>query len=277
MSINKRILIIDSEKDLREYMAKALRGAEYDVDTAENPQEALEKIRTAIEGYRPYIIVFLGIRLNSSRDGIDTAKQIHAMDKHVEIVLMSAYNDCSVREITAEIGSPDKLLYLKKPFHPDEIFQLCAYLCARRVSDSECLEYKGWLETLVRVMSRIKTSTGDKNIASTVLSAIMNFTSAGEGFIVKFNEQKKTWSIQETLNITMGKAEECVKKNQDRLSGDLSTHLTDGKYFLPMKRNGYFAVAIVYSDLAPSAPEWYKLLSLLLMTASEILSAESNS
>ena len=45
-SLNKRILVVDDEADVREYLKMALEDAGFKVDTASDGLEALEKIRS---------------------------------------------------------------------------------------------------------------------------------------------------------------------------------------------------------------------------------------
>lgn len=159
MESNRRILIVDDQEDLRTQVAKMLKrataGAEasnlleqirrriapkaaasetraaqitYQVDIAAQGQEAFEMIRQAFEQHNPYALMFLDMRMPPGWDGMETALRIRSIDRELQIVVMTAYADYDQEELVDRIGEPDKLLYIKKPFHPEEIRQLALAL-----------------------------------------------------------------------------------------------------------------------------------------------------
>jgi PAS domain S-box-containing protein len=90
--------------------------------------EAVEKVRVAMAESRPYAVAFLDMRMPPGLDGVRTGEQIRALDPNVQLVLVTAYSDVDPSEIARRIQPPDKLLYLKKPFHAEEIRQLALSL-----------------------------------------------------------------------------------------------------------------------------------------------------
>ena len=50
--------------------------------------------------------------------------EIKLIDKNIEIVIVTAYTDRKREEILLTVGTPEKLLYLKKPFDREEILQV---------------------------------------------------------------------------------------------------------------------------------------------------------
>lgn len=310
MAANKRILIVDDQQDLREHMAKMLdrsakRGASgaslvqqmrsrllgisanaeseeksdssdlYEVDTAGQGQEAFAMVKKAIEESRPYTVMFLDMRMPPGWDGLETAKRIREIDKHIEIVIMTAYADHDQSTIAKTVGTPDKLLYIKKPFQSEEIFQLCLCLTSKWNAEDEAMKRKSWLENLIRGMSKMKSGKAEKmdEVCGSVIKSLLTFTNAQKAFIVSLNESERTWILEHVHGIEASQAASFIEESKNKLFDCRATQSLQDKYLLPLRRETYSAVAVVYDVIAPSDPEWYKLLSLLVMTASEVLSS----
>jgi len=146
---NDRILIIDDDRDLwlayqavlaaeleegasaRQRLASLLaRGRagqlpqpSYRLDFAAQGQEGYRKILEAVRSHDPYAVAFVDIRMPPGWDGMETAARIRKVDSEIELVIVTAYADRSREEIVKTVGSPDKLLYLRKPFDPEELLQ----------------------------------------------------------------------------------------------------------------------------------------------------------
>ncbi|MHC4644874.1 MAG: PAS domain-containing protein [Planctomycetota bacterium] len=90
--------------------------------------EAVEKVRAAIEENRPFAVAFVDVRMPPGPDGVWTAERIRAIDPHVQIVMVTAYSDVDPATISRRVTPTDKLLYLQKPFHPHEIRQFACAL-----------------------------------------------------------------------------------------------------------------------------------------------------
>jgi CheY-like chemotaxis protein len=56
-AVNRRILLVDDDADMRESLAEALEEAGYTVDRAGNGQEALQKLRSHTGSGRPVAIL----------------------------------------------------------------------------------------------------------------------------------------------------------------------------------------------------------------------------
>jgi diguanylate cyclase (GGDEF)-like protein len=83
----------------------------------------------------PFAAVFLDVRMPPGIDGVEAAKRIRAIDPAVNIVIVTGHSDHRPAEISKEVGAPDRLFYLVKPFNPDEVRQLATTLANRWVTD----------------------------------------------------------------------------------------------------------------------------------------------
>lgn len=100
----------------------------FQIDTASQGQEGLEKIKQAVNEKNPYSLAFVDIRMPPGWDGIETIKHIWEVDKDIQIVICTAYSDYSWEETVAHLGKTDNLLVLKKPFDNVSVRQLACAL-----------------------------------------------------------------------------------------------------------------------------------------------------
>ena len=108
MNINKKILIVDDEKDIRDLIAYNLKKEGYQVKTASNGSEALEKIDNS------YNLLILDVMM-PKLDGFETCKKIRSMMAEyngIPIIFLTA-KDGDINEVVGlEIGADD---YIVKP------------------------------------------------------------------------------------------------------------------------------------------------------------------
>lgn len=306
MKRNRKILVVDDQQDLREQLAKLLRRAgqkdethslveqmrarllgnkeadeevetdaeddvaPYVVETAGQGEEAYNMIKEANKNDDPYAVMFLDMRMPPGWDGLETATKVREADKNIEIVIMTAYADHDQAQIAEQVGMPEKLLYIKKPFQAEEIYQLALSLTSKYTLERTEKERKQWLEALLRGMSRLKsTNVADVAIYKTVLQAMLNFTKGKSGFIAEYAEDK--WVNCTAIETDELEAKKYLKDHLDTLKESRTTQNINGKYILPLRKEDFFAVAVIDNVTTSTDPEWYKLLSLLVMTCSEVL------
>ncbi len=85
--MKKKVLVVDDEENIRLLFKEELEEEGYEVDTASNGLEALEKVKAA-----PFDIVILDIKM-PVMDGIQALNAIKNMDKDQPVVLCSAYGE----------------------------------------------------------------------------------------------------------------------------------------------------------------------------------------
>jgi len=110
--MKSKVLVIDDEQIMRLTLGEGLFDLGYDVVTASDGSEGMEKLKS----FRPDVIL-LDMRLKSE-DGLDIARKIKEMDECVEIIIMTAYGDIKTAVDAIKIGAID---YIKKPLDIDEI------------------------------------------------------------------------------------------------------------------------------------------------------------
>jgi two-component system response regulator AtoC len=110
--LSKQVLVIDDEENLRHYLQLVLGEAGYQVETASDGAEALEKMQ-----HHTWDIVLCDIRM-PRMDGMALLKEAKARSLEGTIIMMSAYGTVETAVEAMKIGAYD---YVSKPFNADEI------------------------------------------------------------------------------------------------------------------------------------------------------------
>lgn len=154
-SKNTRVLIVDDNPSIHHDFRKILGGAQrdasldaqeallfgesrptggdegFDIDSAFQGEEGVERILQARREGRPYAMAFVDIRMPPGMDGIETIEKIWPLDPDLQFVICSAYSDYSAQDILARLGVSDRLLMLRKPCDGAEILLLATALCEK--------------------------------------------------------------------------------------------------------------------------------------------------
>jgi len=112
MSNNIKILIVDDEEDIRELLSYNLGKEGYQIETAENGNEAIEKAHT----FAPHLIV-LDIMMEGM-DGIEVCEALREDDSFNDtlIVFLTARGESFTQISALETGGDD---FISKPVKPN--------------------------------------------------------------------------------------------------------------------------------------------------------------
>ncbi|MBA3960726.1 MAG: response regulator [Chthoniobacterales bacterium] len=147
---NHRILVIDDNPSIHEDFRKILSPSDakmtaglnadeaalfgetaevastvsFQIDSAFQGEEGLEKVRAADVSGRPYAVAFVDVRMPPGWDGIETISRIWKEFPDLQMVVCTAYSDYSWDEISKTIGNTDQMLVFKKPFDNVEVLQM---------------------------------------------------------------------------------------------------------------------------------------------------------
>lgn len=110
MSERPRILVADDKESLRELMKRVL-GDSYDVVVAADGSQAIALLR----GER-FDVVVSDIRMPGA-DGLEVLRAAHAVDAHIEVILMTGFATIKNAVDAIRAGAFD---YLPKPFEHDD-------------------------------------------------------------------------------------------------------------------------------------------------------------
>jgi putative two-component system response regulator len=101
---------------------------EYTIDTASQGAEAISLVKQSVKHKVPFAVAFMDVRMPPGINGVQAASEIRKIDSDIEIVFVTAYSDVSRNDILDQMGTSDKILYIRKPFDADEIKQLALTL-----------------------------------------------------------------------------------------------------------------------------------------------------
>ena len=112
-----KILCIEDNRDTQQMLTFLLTRAGFEVITADDGPQGLEKARA----WRPALI--LVDMMMPGMSGAEVIRQLRAdpVNKHVPILILSAYNEAALIEEAREAGADD---YLSKTLAPDRLTQV---------------------------------------------------------------------------------------------------------------------------------------------------------
>jgi len=96
----------------------------FEIDSAFQGLEGLEKVQVALDKGRPYALAFVDMRMPPGWDGIETVERIWQVCPDIQVVICSAYSDYQWTDIVKRLGVSENLLILKKPYETIEVLQL---------------------------------------------------------------------------------------------------------------------------------------------------------
>jgi len=190
LSQNRRILLIDDtpaiHEDFRKILApvaasSALAEVEsalfgevapapalgFELDSAYQGEEGLAIVRAARLRGLPYALAFVDMRMPPGWDGVQTIEHLWQDDPLLQIVICTAYADYSWDEVLARLDVGDRLLILKKPFDPIEVFQLANSLTVKWQMTQQAALKMAALE------SAVQARTVELSLANVALQAEM--------------------------------------------------------------------------------------------------------
>ncbi len=303
MDSNRKILIVDDQEDLRQQVAKMLQHRagqsdtsslieqirsrisktketapaaapriQYQVDTVGQGRDAYEMVKESFSKHEPYALMFLDMRMPPGWDGLETAQRIRSIDKEIQIVIMTAYADYEQQEIAEKIGEPDKLLYIKKPFHSEEIRQLALAMTEKWNMNRREKERLILTNRLMRENSYL-TRYRFKNIQDTyrtVLDAFVSFLDARSGVLVRRHGENHTPCAATTPDDGKRLPAELDSATKDATK--VITSESRGTAFFPVSFEGFDGYIFVEGkNLVFPFEQLRPFLDILLETTREVL------
>lgn len=108
-----KILVIDDELSMRQFLQILLKKEGYDVTTAENGEIALNKLKE-----EKFPVILMDYNMPEAIDGIDLLNEMLHRSPKSQIVVITAYASTEQAIKAIELGAVD---YVSKPFNVAEI------------------------------------------------------------------------------------------------------------------------------------------------------------
>ena len=151
-----RILVVDDESTILDLYQRILDPKTplpflptFEITCCSQGDDAVNRVKQSTEEKAPYAVAFLDLNMPPGPDGQWTAEQIHSLDPSINIVVVTGYGTQLSGEVVKHASFSDKLLYLQKPFHHQEIIQFATALSAKWKAERQLLALHSDLEALV--------------------------------------------------------------------------------------------------------------------------------
>jgi two-component system, NtrC family, sensor kinase len=153
-SANRRILIVDDMPSIHEDFRKILveptpdpgllereafflgrpqpvQAVQYELDSAFQGHEALEKVVRSRAMNLPYAVAIVDMRMPPGWSGVETVEHLWREDPELQIAICTAYSDTQLEKVAERLSRVDHLIFIRKPFDPDEAVQMISSLVAK--------------------------------------------------------------------------------------------------------------------------------------------------
>lgn len=144
-----RVLVADDNRDMRELLRLVL-DKEFDVDTAKNGLEALEKVRAEAPALVVTDVMMPGLSGTELCERIKTDARL----REIPIMIVSSKAEGEMKVRGLELGADD---YVAKPFHPREIMARARSLIRLREAQREAADRNVELQAALDQLHRAQT------------------------------------------------------------------------------------------------------------------------
>ena len=242
--MGNRILVVDDEKEIRDFLLKALtRLKGYDVELAENGEEALKKIEKG-----NFDLVLTDLKMPNT-DGLQLVAEIGKSKPEILTVLMTGHGTIDSALEAMKRGASD---YLTKPLNLDEMIVRLQKVLEERQRFVKLRDFATQLEKANQELKRIDEIKSEfVSVAShelrTPLAAIKN--------AVQLILQGKTGEINENQKNFLSMADRNISRLTNILNDLLNlSRIESGKIDLKIEElDPRIPIEFIVSSLKPQA------------------------
>ncbi|HLE42543.1 MAG TPA: sigma-54 dependent transcriptional regulator [Methylomirabilota bacterium] len=155
----ERLLVIDDEQSMREWLTIALSQDGFEVESAGSGEEALKVLERT-----PVDLALVDLRM-PGLDGLETLRRIKQLDEVVSVVIMTAYATAETAVQALKEGAYD---YIIKPFKVDELRHLVQKALEERRLRGENLRLRDEVERRYHFGNLIGKSPKMQEVFSTI-------------------------------------------------------------------------------------------------------------
>lgn len=121
----------------------------FEITCCSQGNEAIDAVRQSLQQDRSFSVAFIDLNMPPGPDGVWVAEQIQQLDPRMNIVLVTGFLNDDIEDLPQQSIFQDKLLYLQKPFHRQEIIQFVTALSSKWKAERQLRTLHSGLEILV--------------------------------------------------------------------------------------------------------------------------------
>jgi two-component system OmpR family response regulator len=118
-----RILIVDDDKEIRDFMQSLLEKDGFIIKTLGDPTLVEDEVRQG-----DYHVLILDLMM-PKMDGIEVLKKIRAIDSDIAVIIFTAHPNLDSAVASMKLDAVD---YIKKPFNVDEFREVLARVMKKK-------------------------------------------------------------------------------------------------------------------------------------------------
>jgi two-component system response regulator PilR (NtrC family) len=232
--VPERLLVVDDEQSMREWLTIALSQDGFEVESAGSGEDALKVLERT-----PVDLALVDLRM-PGLGGLETLRRIKQLDETTSVVIMTAYASAETAVQALKEGAYD---YIIKPFKVDELRHLVQNALERRRLQAENARLRGLIQG--RFGNLVGPSPKMQEIFATIARLgdskatvlITGESGTGKELVAKaihFNSSRKDWPFV---------AVNCGAIPQELMESELFGHVKGAFTGAVATKQGLFEVA----------------------------------
>lgn len=192
-----RILIVDDDVEIVNYLTELLTAQGYAVETAYTGEDALATMRagsSSLISPRGIDLVIQDVRIPEP-DGYEVCRRAKADEslRHIPIIMVTALG--SKQNVThgLEVGADD---YIAKPFSPEELLARVKAMLRMRQMEREVLWHNRELTALNTIASVVSRSLDMEEVLPATLETIMSLLEMRAGVVCLLDNEREQLAVR---------------------------------------------------------------------------------
>ena len=133
----------------------------FDLRHARTGEEGCAAIAQAHERGEPIAVAFVDVRMPPGIDGVEAVRRMRAVDRDLEVVIMTAYSDKPLSAIIGNADLPHRIPYVRKPFAREEVQQISLSLVNEWNLERDVAEGRRQVTNSHRRLEAVLDATGN--------------------------------------------------------------------------------------------------------------------
>jgi DNA-binding response OmpR family regulator len=157
---NKRVLIVDDERNIRLTLSQTLESLAMESSTAANGEEAIARLEEEKFG-----LILLDLKM-PGMDGMEVLRKVREIHPDIRVIIITAYGTIESAVEAMKLGAVD---FIQKPFAPVEIRQLVSQVLDReKLDENKAKDYASHLELAKRCIGNRNFDAAEEHVRAAI-------------------------------------------------------------------------------------------------------------